>query len=297
LAILAGRYSEGQPNLELFCKAYSGDYYTLDRVGRPSLEVRSPHLCVALTVQPSVLTRLGAAPELRGQGLLARFLYAVPKSRVGTRDPNPAPTAEPTKAAYNAAVRQLLELRGAVAAGGELVAVVIELSPAGRDELIAFKGELEPRLGADGDLHAIADWGNKLPGMAARLACVLHVAAHASTSAREVPLVIERATMLGALAIARYAIDHARVAFAQMRTDPVEVLARSILAWLIRHGKDRASQREIHRGVQAHVGRAGDLQAPLQMLVDRGYLRPLELSPTGGRPGSPTFAINPHTGK
>ncbi len=54
-AILAGRYSEGRANLELFCKAHSGDPYALDRVGRPSIHLDSPALTIALTVQPTVI--------------------------------------------------------------------------------------------------------------------------------------------------------------------------------------------------------------------------------------------------
>ncbi|MGD0680044.1 MAG: DUF3987 domain-containing protein [Polyangiaceae bacterium] len=41
-AILAGRYSDGRVNCELFCKAHSGDAYDLDRIGRPSIHLAAP---------------------------------------------------------------------------------------------------------------------------------------------------------------------------------------------------------------------------------------------------------------
>jgi hypothetical protein len=63
---------------------------------------------------------------------------------------------------------------------GELVARPIPLSDLARRRLIYFKVEIGPHLGPGGDLQAMADWGNKLPGLVARLAGILHVGDHAA---------------------------------------------------------------------------------------------------------------------
>jgi hypothetical protein len=289
LAILAGRYSEGRANLELFCKAYSGDPYTLDRVGRPSICLESPLLTIALTVQPIIIEGLAATPEMRGQGLLARFLYAMPRSLVGTRDPDAPSASAAVLAAYDTAVRSLLELECTANDEGEICAAVLPLSETARAALIAFKAGLEPRLGPAGDLHALADWGNKLAGTVARIACVLHVADHAHDGQFQTP--VETGTMVQAIAVGEYAIPHARAAFSVMGSDPATELAKRAWQWIRKRPGPTVSRHELHRGL--HLERAADLDAPLALLVDRFYLRPVETEPTGGRPKSATFEINP----
>ncbi|HET7539679.1 MAG TPA: YfjI family protein [Polyangiaceae bacterium] len=291
LAILAGRYSEGRANLDLFCKAYSADSYTLDRVNRASLHVRAPHLTLALTVQPSVISGLRATPEMRGQGLLARFLYAIPKSCVGTRDPDPEPMCEATRDAYEAMIGKLLGLKAQLDARGEITPSFVEMTPEARQELIAFKARLEPRLGPAGDLRTIADWGNKLPGAVARLACVLHMAECTATHPADAASAIERSTVVLAVKLGEYLVDHARAAFQLMQADPQDDLAQRVLDWLLRHGEKQVTQRDIQRGV--HARSVKELGVAIETLVERGYLRKVETLPTGGRPNSPTYDLNP----
>lgn len=291
LAIMAGRYSEGRANLELYCKAYSADPYTLDRVNRAGLQVRAPHLTLALTVQPSIIAGLRATPEMRGQGLLARFLYSIPKSRVGAREVDPEPMRAATKARYEMTIGKMLAFDSARDAHGELFSRVILLTPEAKEEVIAFKARLEPRLGPEGDLRAIADWGNKLPGTIVRIACVLHVAMHVESDRLGSTLAIDRCNVMHAIKIGDYAIAHARAAFLLMQADPDEELAKRILEWLLRHDRVQATQRDIQRGV--HARSVKELRGPIEILVGRGYLREADARATGGRPHSPMYDINP----
>lgn len=85
--IMAGRYQpNSSPNLDVFLKAHSGDRLTVDRIGRSPVRLEKPALTIGLAVQPDVIRRLADTPEFRGRGLLARFLYALPDSLVGSRD-------------------------------------------------------------------------------------------------------------------------------------------------------------------------------------------------------------------
>jgi hypothetical protein len=286
-AILAGRYSEGRANLELFCKAHSGDPYALDRVGRPSIHLESPSLTIALTVQPSVIAGLASTPEMRGQGLLARFLYAMPQSMVGRREADPRPARAATVAAYDAAVRRLLELEASSNAAGELQAHVVRLAPDARAALIAFKARLEPRLLPGSDLCLMADWVNKLPGTVARIACALH----AADKPGDWRSTIDVHTMKRAIAIGDYAIPHALAAFSVMGSDPSTDLAKRAWTWLRTRADSTVTKRDLHRGL--HVEHASDLDAPIAVLVERGYLRETPPRPTGGRPSSPSYDINP----
>ncbi len=291
--ILAGRYSEGRANCELFCKAHSGDAYDLDRIGRPSIHLACPLLTVALTVQPGVISGLASTPEFRSLGLLARFLYAIPRSSLGRRDPDPDAVADAARDAYEGGVRELLELEERHDEHGEIVPHVVPLEECARSALVRFKAELEPRLGTDGDLHSFADWGNKLPGMVARLAGVLHVADHVGAEALHHPIGSD--AMARAIRVGAYAIGHARAAFGLMGTDPTTELAKIIWSWALRTGQGAVTRRDIHRAVERHVQRAVELDPALARLVERGLLRELQVNVARrpGRPSSPAYAINP----
>jgi hypothetical protein len=92
LAIMAGRYSDRGPNLLIFKKGHTGETFQSDRVGRKGEYIQTPALTLGVAFQPSVLRDLFKVPALRGEGLLARFLYAVPTSRVGHRKIRPTPS-------------------------------------------------------------------------------------------------------------------------------------------------------------------------------------------------------------
>jgi len=63
-----------------------------------------------MTVQPDVITGLQEKKGFRGRGLLARFLWSIPKSRVGSRNADPAAVPEETRRTYEAAVSELLAI-------------------------------------------------------------------------------------------------------------------------------------------------------------------------------------------
>ncbi len=291
-AILAGRYSDGRVNCELFCKAHSGDAYDLDRIGRPSLHLAAPLLTIGLAVQPSVIAGLASTPAFRTLGLLARFLYALPRSKVGARQADPEPVTEAARFAYGRAVRAIAELPEQFDGNGELVARAIPLTDEARRTLIAFKAEIEPELGPGGHLHTMADWGNKLPGLVARLAGLLHVG-DCAEEALDRP--IEGLAVRRAIAIARYAIEHARVAFGLMGADPATTLAKHIWAWCRRSDTGAVSRHTIHRAMQNRVQRAPDLDAAIAVLVERSLVREVQdVAPRRrGRPSGPLFEINP----
>jgi len=82
---LAGRYSKGVPNLDLFLKAHAGESDRVDRLSRESVSIQCARLTIGLSPQPDVLSGLVDQPGFMGRGLFARFLYLLPASNVGYR--------------------------------------------------------------------------------------------------------------------------------------------------------------------------------------------------------------------
>jgi replicative DNA helicase len=87
--IMAGRYANGAANFDVWLKGHAGDAIRVDRKGRPAEFVPCPVLTMGPAVQPVVLRQIVGREEFRGRGLLARFLYAVPRSIVGRREVEP----------------------------------------------------------------------------------------------------------------------------------------------------------------------------------------------------------------
>lgn len=85
--IIAGRYSGGSPNMEVYLKGHAGDLMRVDRQNKESKPVfiERPALTIGLCVQPDVLRELPSVKGLQGRGLLARFLWVVPPSNIGRR--------------------------------------------------------------------------------------------------------------------------------------------------------------------------------------------------------------------
>ena len=106
--VIAGRYSKnGQESFEVLLQGHAGDPLHVDRVGRPGLYVRRPRLSVVYAVQPRVIQSLGTSENMRGLGLLARFLYCFPKSLVGNRSADALPVPD--------AVREIIRESGCYA--------------------------------------------------------------------------------------------------------------------------------------------------------------------------------------
>lgn len=87
---IAGRYSNGVPNLDVYLKGHAGDRVRVDRVNRPSVTIDSPALTIGLAVQPDVLRSISNKPTFRGRGSPCSLFIQrssvhgwAPQSRVG----------------------------------------------------------------------------------------------------------------------------------------------------------------------------------------------------------------------
>jgi replicative DNA helicase len=294
---MAGRYSQsGGPNLGVYLKGHAGDLLKVDRRGRPPEYVERPCLTIGLAVQPEVLRGLASRPGFGGRGLLARFLYSLPTSLVGHRQPG----APPVPAAV--ADRYTLELTALAASltipvdlnAGEGPAV-LTLDQEAAELLLAFERDLEPRLAAgSGDLAHLAGWAAKLAGATCRLAALLHLASHLRDGwARP----INADTFSGAARLAGYLVDHARAVFDLMGADPRVDDARWLLDWITRTGQAQFTRRDAHVATpRGRFPKATSLDPALALLEEHGYLRRVDADssgPKGGRPPSPRFLVNP----
>ncbi|THV29638.1 YfjI family protein [Glycomyces paridis] len=288
-ATIAGRYS-GVPDLDAFLKGHAGDMLRVIRKSAPAEYVAAPALTLGLAVQPEVLRDAARMPGFEDRGLLARFLFTLPASTVGSRNPSPMPVPAPVKATY---ARKLAGLVHAMHPRAE--AVVLELTPEARERVVAMEREREPRLGPGGEWEPILSWANKWTGAVVRLAGLLHMAQY-PTAGPATPIdadTLDAATMLG-----YYFADHALGVWSYMGTGAETGPAAALLDWLARHGQSGMSVRDMHRALRGRRGlaTADAIRAAVARLVDHGYLRERPRGPRkGGRPASPRYDLHPDT--
>ena len=112
LGIAGGRYASGQASFEVLLQGYSGGSIRIDRqsLDRPPVYIRRPRLTLCLTVQPSVIESMARDESMRSQGLLARFFYAVPASKVGERELKEPAVPDAVRRAYGDTIRRLAGL-------------------------------------------------------------------------------------------------------------------------------------------------------------------------------------------
>lgn len=288
--IMAGRYTQGgAANFDVWLKAHAGDAIRVDRKGRPAEFVPRPALTMGLAVQPVVLRQIVGKEGFRGRGLLARFLYAVPRSTVGRRAIDPPSVPEDVRDAYHHTVTTLAR---SLADAAEPLPVLTLDGPA-RAVLQGFAAELEARMGDDGDLGHIRDWAGKLTGAVVRLAGLLHVAEQL-TSGWASP--ITEPTVTAAIRLGRYFAAHAVAAFDLMNADPLVRGARVTLRWIRERPEPLAafSQRDAHRALRAHFEKVEDIKPALALLEACRLIRrqPSTTHKGRGRP-SLTYDVNP----
>lgn len=283
--ILAGKYSNGKANMDVFLKSYTGAPLRIDRKGRPPETIDHPTLTMLLMVQPVVLEAIMGNHDFAGRGFLARPLYALPVSTVGRRVYESAPIPPQIEGAYSLLVQTLLAIQDI----GE--ARIIKVTPEAHQEAKRFFEALEPRLADDlGDLGDLEGWGGKYHGQVMRIAGILHCCLYAQQAA-QVPLTAE--TMQAAETIGEYFLAHARAAFQIMGITEGQDSkdAKYILKRLEADGRTEISKRDLYQLCNGKFKDVDSMEPGLNVLTGRGYVR-IDRVKTGGRPTEKIY-INP----
>lgn len=86
LGNFAGRYSNNNiANMNMILKAWSDESFFCDRATKESIQISNPCLSISLAGQPYLWDSMISNSVFRNSGLLARFFYCFPKSKVSTR--------------------------------------------------------------------------------------------------------------------------------------------------------------------------------------------------------------------
>lgn len=271
---MRGRYKPTS-DIDWLLQAYSGSEIRNNRVGRGSILVQDPRLCVLLCCQPASLTAFMGDPVFQDRGAIARFLFSQPPAFQGKRtvDAPPVPPAVAEQYSQFISGRMDGEDTGVIRVSQEAWRLFVEVV----DEL-----ENQP---APSDLWD--GWRGKYRGNLLRVAGVLH----AGCCDRPLDVPVPVATMVAACEVMDYFRAQFEALLQTAGTTKVEQDARYLLDKL--EGVKEISRRDLQRRAK-RLKQAADMDAPLRELEERGYIR-IERVQTAGRPAE-NIKVNPALG-
>ena len=293
--LMAGRYSNGNPNLGVYLKGHASDDIRVNRANRDfkPIYIHKPALSIGVAVQPDVLRGLTLKRGFRGRGLLGRFLYSLPQSCLGHREINPRPVDPKIATAYQNKILDALRLEPNVNTDGKPCPHIVTIGSDTLKELDRFAKWVEKQLGPGGDFASMGDWAGKLVGAVCRIAGIFHGLIYAA-SGNPAKAQIDPETMLGAIVIGEYLIPHAKAAFFEMGADPEIDSARRILDWVSSKQKEEFTRRDVFNSLRGRIQKVVELDDPLEILTNHGYIRDVSQEHKGpGRKPSQKYKTNP----
>jgi replicative DNA helicase len=286
---IAGRYAR-KVNMDVYLKGHSGDRIRVDRQGREPQSIPSPALTMGLMVQPRVIEAIAANRDFVGRGLLARFLYATPASKVGSRVSDATPVSDNTEKRYNHWVKKL----ASDMAGWAGDPAILVLDPAAESEVRKIHDANEPTLAGEGELAsppALTEWGGKYVGAVVRIAGLLHLGEHGECGLR---YPVQAETIRAAERIGRYFKAAAINVFSLMGAEADIADAFYLLRRAVSLATDEMSQRDLMAASSRSRFPTKETMRPiLKRLIEHGYLIPVDTpKPASGGRVSPRFKVH-----
>ena len=279
--IMAGRYSN-KSNIDVWLKGHCGDAIYVDRMTREAECIMHPALSAILSIQPSVLDEIMSNTTMTGRGLIARFLYASPPSRIGSRVFRTQPIPPEVTAAYRSLIFRLMALP--IVADAQTV----HLSEKAFDLMADYFQEHEKFLVGEG--QAISDWASKYIGAVLRIAGLLHCADMEDDKAE-----VTASTMSKAIQIGKYFLAHSTYAYSMMGTDLSIQKAKFVLAKLKKKNISVIKRSELFQMCRGKFFKKTEEIFPtLELLEGHGYIRLEEPERQSvGRPSDVKIIVNP----
>lgn len=270
--IITGLYNHGMcNNLQLILNAYDGDKYTMQRVSR-DIHLPHPLLSFCLMLQPNLYQETFANAELRGRGLLARFLTCTPKSMAGKRDKRS--TAKLDAANYVAYERTMIHFLN-LQQDSEKEPPVLTWEQDARECILTYMQKIENSMGKGEAMEKHKDFASKAGAVAMRIAGILHLLQ--TYSLEQIPP-ISKETTEKAIKVHRFffAEKLKEIREIETREDKLEEkLLERIKKETILKEKACVSVREIHQSLRStrELKRKEDFELYLQALAEKNYIQ------------------------
>lgn len=247
LDTFSGLYTGGTSNIDVLLKGWDGGVL---RIRRKDKNIYlNPTVSIFLIVQPIIFENMARNRNFIGKGFFERFLYCLPKSKIGYRQNRGKTLSLNVIKNYGEAVKSLLEIPYGKKP------VPLSLSKRAKEIWYKFQDEIELNLRKGGKLEICQGWGGKLCGQTARIAGLLHLARYGCSST-----CVNEDTMYDAIEIGKTLCTHASRVFENFILSSDSRIKEAQFVWnIIRNlNKPVVSQREIvyalrHKMVADHI--------------------------------------------
>lgn len=285
LETLAGLYSNGSANIDILLKGIDGGDIRVRRKDRSFM--MNPYLTIVLAVQNTIVQNIGEKRAYVGNGSLDRFLYVLPKSKLGYRTHNTAPLSSTITHAYQEKIKSLLNLFCNSEKNAPDKPHTLTMNDSATHLWKSFQANIEKQLRPDGRLSSCQGWAGKISGFLLRIAALLHVA---DTEARDT--IISDVSMMNALQIASLLTTHALAAFNLIGIDQTIEDAKTVNRWLRSRNAPSFTQSEIVLAMRnKKMSKPERLQKALLILQERNIISaPVKLTT---RKPTTLYHVNP----
>lgn len=267
---IAGLYSNGTPNIDIFLKAYDGSPLVVTRRSKENIYLEHPVITLGLMAQPEPFAKAMNKPEFAGRGLIHRFLFAFPESKQGSRKQQSPLIPKELREQYSSLIENLLN------AGTVENPQILRFNRNASNLLGDYFCSIECRLKEGGDLVFMAEWANKLYAKCCRIAGILHLCTHNPTD------LIDEDTVMKSAGIAMWAENQARKAFnGTAFEDKTTKNAKRVLKKLKDKRQEVYTRNDITRAFQNMT--KIQIDDVLELLDNMKYIRITETK-TAGRP-------------
>jgi hypothetical protein len=212
----------------------------------------------------------------------------MPPSNVGTRNRQRTTTNDPAiEETYNLNITELANRL-------HDNPTTLHLTGQAADIFAQWDQQLENQLGEDKELSTEAEWAGKLRASTIRIAGLLQLA----WNPYDTNHTISTTSITQAIQIAEYYIIHLKALKERWGVDAANTTALTITNLIIKNQLDTFTARDIMRCNSRLFKTVDEMFVPMQRLLERDWIRPLEegntqLTAGRGKP-APRFAINPH---
>ena len=290
LGNFAGRYSNNSmPNMDMILKAWSGESFFCDRATKETIQIPTPCLSISLAGQPYLWENMVSNPVFRNSGLLARFFYCFPKSKVGTRRYDSKAIAPVIVDSYNRLIDILLTRKFNAGSTNEKF---LKFDETAQQNFIDYYNHYIEKIQLTEFVNC-KDWGGKYHGQILRLCCVIHCVKCVLKNENPENVLVSADTLCNAIDIADYYKEQAIYAFNIVGVDQEILKAEKALeiikAKQIKEGFQSALLKKYRNKIFAE---SDDFYKALKLLEEYGYVA-LDERETGNHKSAVYVYVNP----
>lgn len=290
LGNFAGRYSNNSmPNMDMILKAWSGESFFCDRATKETIQIPTPCLSISLAGQPYLWDNMVSNPVFRNSGLLARFFYCFPKSKVGTRRYDSKAIATAVVDSYNKLIDILLTRKFNA---GDTEEKFLKFDETAQQNFIDYYNQYIEKIQLT-EFSNCKDWGGKYHGQILRLCCVIHCVKCVLKNENPENVLVGADTLCNAIDIADYYKEQAIYAFSISGVDQEILKAEKALeiikAKQIKEGFQSALLKKCRNKIFAE---SDDFYKALKLLEEYGYVA-LDERETGNHKSAVYVYVNP----